>query len=690
MKSLLMELLAHDPDPELKRLIPGLMYRYGLLENEDMDAIVHAPIDNGKLLSPWGRGGDKRYWNDLVDLFFRSRTEMRRERLPLELIPVYGLLHEDADIRSRAIDQIRIMANPGSMAPIENDAVAPLLRKIRPQVKGHAADTIDFALREGRYAALPDSAVKPVPKFEPDSLYRHLMLDTCGDCAGFYGMDPALKAEMPAMREHIESGKPLAEISTLKKVPWGSLEANWPAAAEKADGMWRVWNVKGRDRTDDIGHSMGEVDKYLEGWLGRELTESLRKQEADVLVFAGDVARLRPRLDGFDIKNLKRLPSPYAEWGIEKYFYDRGPGQKPMVMITIPPIEQYAKHYVHLLQEAEARGSMVVLDESSREKHLAAWRHASQSLVGKLETKPDRLVLGYTAQWKEALAKHPDWKIKGSEEVSVAENGMQMTGTVLTIEHKFDPEHPEKILFVTSGKTWWGEAARHLAEGVLDGAPSVKDVWFMGSAGAIGVNSAYPVSVPSSFSLPGQPLTVENSMIPKGVSAGGPVYYDPDRKMPVHLSLGGIHGFSDSPAQQSRDYVTYHYNIQQVKSIDVESPLIAQMIQDRNAGKAEADRVKFGAGYVLTDHPAGFFTYDVGASLAEVGGEHKAKARHRVVDLALDSLANRHMESKSFQENAWKEGVSFFHVPTQGFWIYGKERRPWWLKYRGEDGHYGW
>ena len=199
-------------------------------------------------------------------------------------------------------------------------------------------------------------------------------------------------------------------------------------------------------------------------------------------------------------------------------------------------------------------------------------------------------------------------------------------GQGLTVQIVQDQSNDKNYLLVRSDLTIWGESSADIIRGALDLKP--RNVIFMGSAGGITPSTPlYSVSVPKEFYLDGQLLPIENKVYENMLS---------ENINDIGIVLGGRHGHTNSPIEQTKAYVSAKIK-SQITSIDVEQNLIAKTVLEHN--RQNGTTVGFGAVNLITDKPQSLdFTFNSDADLTKIDFEKKSKARLLAVGSALKTL----------------------------------------------------
>lgn len=672
-KAAMMKILEEDPDPQLAAAVVALLWRTGQLTDADMDRAlaVHFPAGSVDLR---GHSADEAYWDGLDRLYHQAIVDWdRMNSAVVEQIPAAQLAHPNPDIQHRGIMMVRSMRRR-KMPP----AAQRRMELVLPQLKGHALDAARFALNlpAGVRGAVPDfSHVTQKPEDHP--VFQKLLEDTAAD-----------------RRQFGSNGNSGHE-------PWNQVRVNWPPAADKSGPFWIGQGPKEFDPYE-MGHSMPDFDDYLRDRIGSAAVDLIRSDKVNVVVYGGSRETLRKTFVDFDPEKFIEVPSPYSEWGVHKYFVDMGDGGKPTLIFHIPPITDYAVHYQSLIHGA-GKQPLVVLDEGDRQAYIRKWKTSSDSLAKNLEAKPDILILGYHDQWLEKLRHSPDWELLGIKGRH-SDDG-DLTGRVVTVRNRHNPNATQTFLLVKSERTLWGEATQHLTEGTLDAFPDLKEVWFMGSAGApVDGNPAqsltpYSVSYPRRFQTKdGKPIALKNSItvpvyepgIPQlaeqAAQNAHPRFRAPKDELPVGLFVNGVHGYSASPALQTRGNIHWFDRPPPGNTIDVETSLVANAISARNAQRTAEGKpeIRFGAAHIVTDFPAGLNTKVVDNSLTSVTKETKRSARYHLVDTTLDFFGQRFYSDREIESMNFSISM---HPPQR--WIWPGTQRPIPLRYDERDDGFG-
>lgn len=373
----------------------------------------------------------------------------------------------------------------------------------------------------------------------------------------------------------------------------------------------------------DSEHSIQNPDLYIEQRIGSKVLETLKAFNVPVIVYGGIKENSSQAL-GFQPENVHILPSLYSRWGIEKAFVSGSefPDGKPRFMMILPPSEQYIVHYVKMFQAAGVQTQKYFLNDNDTKAMNQKLRREFLDLKSRFKSV-DVVALGYFNEMSQELSRYG--KLQGtvamSEGLTVAVYQIKVQGA------------PVNVACIKSDKTIWGESSSQLIEQALYMEP--KTVFFMGSAGGITQSTnVYDVSVPKGFFLADQTkVEIKNIVLDSSLL-----------KTSSHVAVGGNHGNTNSPIEQTKNYVG-----QKIKSgldtIDVEQSLIAKAIVDYN--KKYGKDIHFGAANIITDKPASTeFTWDHSSDLTNINKERKAQARMLTVTLALDGISNEFKNRK--------------------------------------------
>ena len=91
----------------------------------------------------------------------------------------------------------------------------------------------------------------------------------------------------------------------------------------------------------------------------RYIYELAKAGKIDLHVYAGNPSTAPPSVFPTEW-NSTTIPSLYEKWGIRKFYLtSKTRSSRPRVLITIPPIIQYAKHYAAMLSYVNPQTSKV-------------------------------------------------------------------------------------------------------------------------------------------------------------------------------------------------------------------------------------------------------------------------------------------------------------------------------------------
>lgn len=387
-----------------------------------------------------------------------------------------------------------------------------------------------------------------------------------------------------------------------------SFQARSRAALGSGDNLERVETSFPAGKA----HSIDDPRLYAVQRIGEQITHVLQSRAMNTILYAGSAESAAAGLGVAD-SHIRYLPSPYEAWGLRKGFISRAAftDGKARYLMVIPPSRQYLIHYAQLFDSLGLKPELAILNHSDQERQIHRFRQGFQALRGKLPATPDVIALGYYNNIQKALG--PTAPL--TPEIPLGEG--------LTVQLVDDHAGKLKYLIVKSDLTIWGESSAFVVEGALELKP--KSVLFMGSAGGISAKTnVYDVSIPGRFVLNGQTLPVKNEIYENLKNA--------TTRTPGVI-LGGTHGHTNSPIEQSKDYVSAKLGAG-IDSIDVEQNLIAEAVHRHN--KKTGENVRFGAINLITDKPRSWqHEWHHEFDLSQINAERKGQARERSVLSAL-------------------------------------------------------
>lgn len=371
-------------------------------------------------------------------------------------------------------------------------------------------------------------------------------------------------------------------------------------------------------------HSIHEPRTYAVQRVGEKIADALHNHSHRVkVVVYGGFSDTLPAALGVASHELIKLPSTYSKWGLNKVFIS---GKNfadgvPRYVMQIPPSKQYVIHYAQLFQLL-GHDPIVYLNYFDQDRQVHRLQKAFLDLKARLPGTPDVVALGYYPVFEKFL------RPTGPSRTFAVGEGL----TARWVEDR-SQSTPVRYLLLKSDLTIWGESSAFIAEGALELAP--KAMLFLGSAGGISSRtSVYDVSIPSRFVLGDRPIPITNEIHSSLAKANLP-----------NVVLGGTHGHTNSPIEQTRAYITGKAE-KGIDSLDVEQNLIADVIAKHN--RDTGSRILFGAINLITDKPQSLFS--TGSSefdLARINEAQKSLARERAVHSALTALRT----SVSFQRS---------------------------------------
>lgn len=606
------------------------------------------------------------------------------------------LTHPNAQVRSEAIDVLR------AWTALKDPMAIAKLAAMRPSLTGFSANvaeelTENAKLPEARRLPVRARALGEIRKveerrFDQHPTFLHLMEDLFIEARDFR-LPEDQRARLEEVRRRLWNIEDPNRFNALDAFSWGSREVAKDkiiSTPEDTSGAAAVAVSSPTQGTlPHYLHSMPDFTLYLENRLGPKLVEQVQQGEVALSVWGGELKTLLAEKK-LDPAKLRRLPSPYSEWGIEKYL-DLS-GEKPRVYFVIPPITEYVQHYDSMLKNIGSFDHTVELNKADRERYRADSIDAVKKLYGELNGKkmPEIVALGYDYAIPDFLKSRPEWRVLEQKRVSADCNGCGVHGTYLLVEHSQLKGEPIPMLLVSSDRSLWGEGSSFLAEGITSHNPKLKDFWFFGSAGAPGLRNLYGVSVPDYFLNRDGSMVVDGNAFNVGITSNRPVGLNytqgpggwkntpSSQRRGSRHSLNGIgpdglvaegrvtaithttHGQSHSPAEQTRHSVSEIFTDNQAHTVDVETNLLALVVGRHNFANP-AQPVRFGVAHVITDIPASnSHTFDSGRSLSEVDRGRKANAREVALTVAFDALEQR-LLARAFQTGGEAaEGISHF------------------------------
>ncbi len=694
-------LMSHrnDSNRDIREQSMQALVLDGILTDDLVGAVVDLPFNNP--------GRQIEYAHHLL----KDAKEHREKTPAAETIVVRLLNHPNEFVRSAAIDLLR------SWGTLTHPAAVEELNELRPRLKGYSFNAAtEILINQGKLppsAKVPFPAVSrvsanPVPtpvRLRPEELVNHpTYMRLFGDLfleAETFEMDAAEKERIRNFREKLWTETSPDRYQTVTAFPWGSLEppkSVSTASLTPSTSDVRDMHVGTRQVDPAYLHSMPDFEEYLTARMGPEVIRMAIEGEIHIEVFGGTAESLL-RHRKVDVSQMKRIPSPYAQWGIEKYL-DLSV-KPPTLVFLVPPNEQLVQHYDAMIHNLGVKDYHVYISEGDRKVHEANLKSAAGDLVRQAPHPIDGFIMGYDYAWLDAIKNRPEWRIHELKKLEADCAGCGIHGTYVEITHESRPNVPRRMLIVGSSRTLWGESSLHLVKGLVEAnGTATQDVLFFGSAGSPGTKIQYGVSIPSYFiDHQGEYITLRNAVnhgsmsvdaqFGEAVFTGGKWvegmrFREKRALLPPILSVDQVdhstHGFSSSPADQTRHVISVDYLDRKVHTVDVETNLIARYVHEWNEANPEF-YINFGTGHVITDNPASdTHTRDSNHSLSTVNREKKALARDRLLDIVFESFKQRVYGATPFGECV--QGLSAIFTP-ESVWRYhrpgyprGNEREP--------------
>ncbi len=363
-------------------------------------------------------------------------------------------------------------------------------------------------------------------------------------------------------------------------------------------------------------HSIHDPQLYSIQRIGKKISEVAKRPDVNTIIYGGSLERLASSL-GVSAKSLYVLPSSYSVWGIDKVFIPStafGDGLARMVMV-IPPSKQYLLHYGKMFEFLGERVEKLILNKADQREQASLIKQSFAKVRKQIPGGGlDAVILGYYSVFSQIN--------QGDLVLSHEKN----IGQGLTVQFVQDKNSSKNYLLIRSDLTIWGESSADIIRGALDLKP--RNVIFMGSAGGITPSTPlYSVSVPEEFYLDGKLLPIKNTVYENMIN---------QKTKDAGIVLGGRHGHTNSPIEQTKAYVSSKIK-SQITSIDVEQNLIAKTVLEYN--RQNGTNVAFGALNLITDKPQSLeYTFSSDADLTKINFDRKSKARMLAVGSALRTL----------------------------------------------------
>ena len=396
---------------------------------------------------------------------------------------------------------------------------------------------------------------------------------------------PEKKEERAAFRKKFELFLDNESMLNPTEGPGFSWSGFWPPKELKITSSPEAKNsivrVDVPDRGNFFAHSIHDTAAYVSNRIGPTVFDMVKENRLKVSVFGGDVdgflQSLRPKQKAY------RVPSLYESWGIHKILVVDSDGRSRLHFI-IPPISEYLKQYAYMLKIAGDKNPEIVMDKKAHKKMVDLIDTTYSSLIK--FNKPTHVFMGYAGQFETML------KQRGGAVEKVTHIKSDFLGGVF-IDMKDARGQKITLLGVTCEKTLWGEASAALASAIVKHDPEA--LYFLGSAGTLDPKiKIYSVSIPRYFDLQGQKIDVQNVFLENMDKSA--------QAKNAELSLGGIHGNSAGPAEQTIQF-TDKLLSDKIDTIDVEQSLVAQVVANHNMSNP-TNEIFFGAANIVTDRPA--------------------------------------------------------------------------------------
>lgn len=387
----------------------------------------------------------------------------------------------------------------------------------------------------------------------------------------------------------------------------------------------QIQSLTGSDLKLQNGHSIHNLQLYVEQRLGKFVTAAAAKKQIDLKAYAGSEVSFFQHVEGSypDMKSVTKLPSLYEEWGITKYLV-QFTDSKSALYFHIPASYKYAQHYASMIRFVTGDSKVAAyFDKNSETEQRQSFKKAAQSIQKNLGSDYQFLSFGYSYVWKQILQNNKTWKLNRSRSSEDAATGLQ--AEMLEIEN-LKTQQISKVLLLSSKKTVWGELVPMMMSAFFNS--KVKSAIFMGSAGSTSKDlNIYDLSVPRHFVDKKGLIDIKNIFAESKMLTSN-----------VRINIGATHGNTYSPIEQNYNYLK-SINKASIQTLDVEQSLLAREILNFN--QSQKANIQFGAINVITDKPYQLLEEtNHEFSLDYIDHSQKGKSRVAAVNFILNNLSS--------------------------------------------------
>jgi hypothetical protein len=490
------------------------------------------------------------------------------------------------------------------------------------------------------FAAVPDNAassLQPSSHQSPENIYRDLLGDVLIE-AEQLNYSRKFSTEYPAFAaawKGVIAGK-APQPSTDPALPWTDLFPSLNQVQSGGTGAAKTTDYAPISEdvisSSDV-HTIQDKTKYVGERIGKSILDNLLKKRIEVEVLGGSIQSF---LDKYAVpgNKIRKIPSFYSLWGIDKYFVERdsktGP---PQVVFVVPAIREYVRHYASMLKIIGSENPRVFLNEADRLDLRYASHEAVEKISKSFPNIADVTVLGYAYEWENILSEKSASNPWIMDRVSVHAGEMGLLGRMFELSLKTDPGQKANILVLESDRTIWGESSAFIAEGVAK--TGTRALIFLGSAGSIGGKSQiYDASIPARFATEEGTVPIVNWL--SNAKLDETVLLRSGGKG-VQFNFSNTHGHSNSPAEQSVGFIERGKEVG-IDTLDVEQSLVANAIAKHNSDSQQ--KITFGAANLITDKPTNPLNRtQAEEDLDSVNPEKKAETRRAIVRLVRQMVA---------------------------------------------------
>ncbi len=584
------------------------------LDDRNYETRKNAPL-------PLGKRSDL-FYRDIIS--FHTADDVAKNP-GLEIIGVEALRSTNPMVLAKVINSMRLWP------AMQNATALERLKQLLPQLSFHSRQVALQLIHKSENPTRP----YPPTRATHTEIAQNLAKDFYEEVATFSAKEIPLDIKDKVLAGANDTTKSEAPLEHLNQAQ-ADLKLNGYPQSHEAGSKPRIELVTSKHpgHKERLDHSMPDVDGYVNNWLGYNTLQLQQQGDLQLQVYGGSVESFQQSPLCKNCNDIKEVPSPYNSWGIKKFIdYSQKP---PTLTYIIPPIQEYVAHYHALLSQAGVRNPKTMIDRNDEKALKADMQKAAKSIADRMPGRPTILASGYNYLWKDHFQKSADWEVVSSSKQEAESGGAHLSAEKLIIRSKQNPTHTAEVILMGSDRTLWGSATKNMFEAFKNAYPSARTMLFMGSAGST-EQRPYTVS---------DPQHVRNADYVPLIHLHST--FKPFEAQSSWNASEAYHGFSNSPAEQTRSFVSGLRN-NMVTSFDVETSLVANWANEYNKANPN-DGIDFGSIHLITDNPSFDGQTFIGeTSLSNVDAHMKQAARVKIMD-RLELALTQHLSRQLYVE----------------------------------------